>query len=339
LPKILPALNIILYGPPGTGKTYQLRNHYMEMFTDRQVVLGVEERASALVKDLSWWEVVALALLDIKDKKGSVAQILEHPLVRARLKLSANKNPRAMLWASLQSHTKTDCPNVKYTTRIDPLLFSKDEASIWSVDAQITETEVPELRPILQEFHNPAKEAPVFSRWKFTTFHQSFSYEDFVEGIKPQTEDRDDGQLAYEVRDGVFKEICQEAASNPDKPYALFIDEINRGNVASIFGELITLIEEDKRLGAANALTPELIARAEQAAAALRLTAQDLLSLELIDDIVPEPAEGAQTDPAAAAENLREYIHRYLGELSALDAEQLVEHRYRKFRKMGNFFA
>jgi len=50
-------------------------------------------------------------------------------------------------------------------------------------------------------------------------------------------------------------------------------------------------------------------------------------------------AEGAQTDPAAAAENLREYIHRYLGELSALDAEQLVEHRYRKFRKMGNFFA
>ena len=79
--------------------------------------------------------------------------------------------------------------------------------------------------------------------------------------------------------------------------------------------------------------------KAEQAAAALRLTAQDLLSFGLIDDIVPEPAEGAQTDPVAAAENLREYIHRYLGELSALDAEQLVEHRYRKFRKMGNFFA
>jgi acetyl-CoA carboxylase carboxyl transferase subunit alpha len=79
--------------------------------------------------------------------------------------------------------------------------------------------------------------------------------------------------------------------------------------------------------------------KAEQAAAALRLTAQDLLSFGLIDDIVPEPAEGAHTDPAAAAENLREYIHRYLDELSALDAEQLVEHRYLKFRKMGNFFA
>jgi len=79
--------------------------------------------------------------------------------------------------------------------------------------------------------------------------------------------------------------------------------------------------------------------KAEQAAAALRLTAQDLLSFGLIDDIVPEPAEGAHTDPAAAAENLREYVRRYLGELSALDAGQLVEHRYLKFRKMGNFFA
>jgi acetyl-CoA carboxylase carboxyl transferase subunit alpha len=79
--------------------------------------------------------------------------------------------------------------------------------------------------------------------------------------------------------------------------------------------------------------------KAEQAAAALRLTAQDLLSFGLIDDIVPEPAEGAHTDPATAAENLREYIRRYLDELSTLDAGQLVEHRYRKFRKMGNFFA
>jgi acetyl-CoA carboxylase carboxyl transferase subunit alpha len=79
--------------------------------------------------------------------------------------------------------------------------------------------------------------------------------------------------------------------------------------------------------------------KAEQAAAALRLTAQDLLSFGLIDDIVPEPAEGAHTDHAAAAENLREYVRRYLGQLSALDAAQLVEHRYLKFRKMGNFFA
>jgi hypothetical protein len=248
-------LNIILYGPPGTGKTYRLRNEYMERFTDRQAVLSPEEQASALVKDLAWWEVIALALLDTKEHKTSVAQILEHPLVQARLKLSANKNPRAMLWASLQSHTKKDCPTVNYATRIDPLLFSKDEDSLWSVDAKLAEVEVPELSETLQQFRDPATQVPEVCRYKFTTFHQSFSYEDFVEGIKPQS---DGGQLSYEVRDGIFKKACREAAANPDKPYALFIDEINRGNVASILGELITLIEDDKRVGAENALTPEL---------------------------------------------------------------------------------
>jgi hypothetical protein len=256
LPK---AHNVILYGPPGTGKTYKLRNEYMARFTDRQIVLTADERAGALVKGLAWWEVIALALLDIKDNRASVAQILSHPLVEARLKQAANKHPRAMLWGSLQSHTKSDCQHVKYTVRTDPLLFWKDEMSVWSLDVKLAESEVPELHQILENFRSPEiSTAQVACRYKFTTFHQSFSYEDFIEGIKPQMEGRDDGQIAYEVRDGVFKEICKEAAANGGKDYALFIDEINRGNVASIFGELITLIEEDKRLGAENELKATL---------------------------------------------------------------------------------
>ncbi|HSU54153.1 MAG TPA: AAA family ATPase [Candidatus Dormibacteraeota bacterium] len=252
------ALNTILYGPPGTGKTHHLRTYYQEKFTDRRLGPTEEERATSLIKDMSWWEVIALTLLDIKDNKASVAQILDHPLARARLKLSANKNPRAMLWSSLQLHTKNECPNVNHTNRSDPLLFWKDEHSIWSIDAKLANAEVPELGRTLHAFHNPPKGGLTAYRFKFTTFHQSFSYEDFVEGIKPQTEDREDGQLAYEVRPGIFKELCAEARENPDKNYAIFIDEINRGNVASIFGELITLIEEDKRLGAKNALTIKL---------------------------------------------------------------------------------
>jgi acetyl-CoA carboxylase carboxyl transferase subunit alpha len=79
--------------------------------------------------------------------------------------------------------------------------------------------------------------------------------------------------------------------------------------------------------------------KAEQAAAALRLAAEDLLSLGLIDGIVPEPPGGAQEDPAAAAEFLRGHLVLRLDELAGMSGDQLVNHRYAKFRKMGNFFA
>jgi acetyl-CoA carboxylase carboxyl transferase subunit alpha len=79
--------------------------------------------------------------------------------------------------------------------------------------------------------------------------------------------------------------------------------------------------------------------KAEQAAAALRMTAEDLTALGLIDGIIPEPPGGAQEDPAAAAEYLRFALVESFGKLANLTGEQLVAHRYAKFRKMGNFFA
>ena len=79
--------------------------------------------------------------------------------------------------------------------------------------------------------------------------------------------------------------------------------------------------------------------KAERAAAALRLTSEDLDRLGLIDTIIPEPEGGAQEDPDAAAENLRQALRHSLLGLAGLNGEQLVEHRYVKFRKMGNFFA
>ena len=78
--------------------------------------------------------------------------------------------------------------------------------------------------------------------------------------------------------------------------------------------------------------------KAELAAAALRLTAEELLKLGLIDGVVSEPAGGAQEDPDAAARGLASSLGQALAELSQQTADQVVEERYRKFRHMGNFF-
>jgi len=78
--------------------------------------------------------------------------------------------------------------------------------------------------------------------------------------------------------------------------------------------------------------------KAPQAAAALRMTADDLLQMKLIDGIVPEPPDGAHLDPDAAKESVRQTLRTALDELAQLSVEQVIEQRYRKFRQMGNFF-
>jgi 5-methylcytosine-specific restriction protein B len=87
--------------------------------------------------------------------------------------------------------------------------------------------------------------APSVQQLTRVTFHPSYTYEDFVEGFRPaQT---GSGALELTLTDGIFKRVCEAAAADKDRRYVVLIDEINRGNIPKIFGELITLIESDKR--------------------------------------------------------------------------------------------
>lgn len=96
----------------------------------------------------------------------------------------------------------------------------------------------------LQTLYFPAYSDGSQQRFDFITFHQSYAYEDFVEGIRPSLHNN---QVVFEVKAGALLRLAERARKQPDVRFALFIDEINRGNISKIFGELITLIEPDKR--------------------------------------------------------------------------------------------
>lgn len=92
-------------------------------------------------------------------------------------------------------------------------------------------------RKLAYEIMQEVKDANI----EMVQFHQSYSYEDFIQGLRPTQSG------GFDLKDGIFYSFCQRALAHPDRPFFFVIDEINRGNLSKVFGELMMLIEADKR--------------------------------------------------------------------------------------------
>ena len=251
--------NKIFYGAAGTGKTYrlqQLQQAYTEQLTQQDHATFLAEK----LRDLTWRDVICLVFLD-EQRLLRVPEIVGHPYFRAKVTASnRTDNINQTVWGTLMRHTPAESTTVKYALkrRADLALFDKDDAGLWHLlDPQ--DDQLKELYELLDTLKRGAQPTETIERMSFVTFHQSYGYEDFIEGLRPVlNDDSDDGQVRYEIRRGVFVALCERARRDPEHGYALFIDEINRGNVSKILGELITLIELDKREGAPNAIRVRL---------------------------------------------------------------------------------
>jgi 5-methylcytosine-specific restriction protein B len=251
-----PAINRIYYGPPGTGKTYAILQELEDNYTSQAQSMAPEDwqrgQIANQVPNWPWWKVLVAALHDL-DAPTDVAGLIKHPFTTAR---AAGANiVHQTIWGVLQGHATPDSTTVKVAKRHAPGVFDKTEDSKWHLAGDWKEECDDVLAWVDQLKKGPADTGEIIERYAFVTFHQSYGYEEFVEGLRPVL---DVDEVSYTIVEGAFLRLCHKASADPAHRYAMVIDEINRGNISKIFGELITLIEADKRSGCANEITVSL---------------------------------------------------------------------------------
>lgn len=218
--------------------------HNLEQFTDiKHQFSGSYYEKSNQLMNLIRKAVPHLNCYDTPTYAWQLHEILEYAKIQYKKMIEANKEIIELLRESGQI-ILTGAPGTGKTYKTAELaliMCDAPEDCFYDRDTSMA------------EYHRLVDARRIF----FTTFHQSMDYEDFVEGYKPLW-DEEAKTIKYELRPGIFTMACKEAESHPDENFVLIIDEINRGNISKIFGELITLLEFDKRGGAINALPATL---------------------------------------------------------------------------------